>query len=205
MFIDALTMVTINGFQIVLLLHDHYLAMANKIRVFVAVYTRPTVSTSSTISYSKSRTTAQKYHWGLWLEPKASTGYGTSFDLEDAVAYSSVSSPFGWRLHIDEHMSPPSHMLGRIMVGKLVEGSAETDVAQILMQVQLPNEPGSQVSDAVEWIKRVIANLQESGYAESFSIDTFMKKALSYAIAWHKKKDRKEPEKVNYTWSRTFP
>ncbi|KAF1966459.1 hypothetical protein BU23DRAFT_440388, partial [Bimuria novae-zelandiae CBS 107.79] len=141
----------------------------------------------------------QKYHWGLWLEPKASTGNGTSFDLEDAVAYPTVSNPFGWRLHIDEHKSLPSHMLGRIMIGKMVEGSTEADVAQILTQVQMPNEPGNQVGDAVEWIKRAIAELQEMRCAESFSIDAFMEEAVSYAASWHSKKGSKEPEKVNYT------
>ncbi|KAF2443294.1 hypothetical protein P171DRAFT_35168 [Karstenula rhodostoma CBS 690.94] len=179
--------------------------MSNKTRVFVAVYTRPTASDSSTISASKSRPTAQKYHWGLWLEPKGSNGNGTSFDLEDAAAYSSVSSPFGWRLHFDEHKSLPSHMLGRVMIGKMVEGSTEADVANVLMQVQMPCEAGSPVGDAVEWIKRVIYELQEMGCAEMFSIDAFMEEALSHAITWHGKKGRKEPEKVNFTWSRTFP
>ncbi|KAL1602328.1 hypothetical protein SLS60_005743 [Paraconiothyrium brasiliense] len=179
--------------------------MGDKIRVFVAVYTRPTSSNSSTTSSSKSRPTAQKYHWGLWLEPKGSTGNGTSFDLEDAIAYSSVSSPFGWRMHIDEHKSVPSHMLGRIMIGKMVEGSSEFDVARILTQVQMPCEAGSQVGNAVEWVKRVIFELQEVGCAERFSIDAFMDEALSLAVSWHSKKGRKEPEKVNYTWSRTFP
>lgn len=178
--------------------------MSNKIRVFVAVYTRPTASDSSTISASKPSPTAQKYHWGLWLEPKGSNGCGTSFDLEDAVAYSSISSPFGWHLHIDEHRSLPPHMLGRIMIGKMVDGSAESDIAKILTQVQLPCEAGSPVADAVEWIKRAICEMQEAGCAEIFSIDAFMEQALSHAVTWHSKKGRNEPEKVNFTWSRTF-
>ena len=179
--------------------------MGNKIRVFVALYTRPEASNTSTASSLKSRPKAQAFHWGLWLEPKGSTGEGTSFDLEDSSAYSSISSPFGWRLHIDEHKTTPSHMLGRIMIGKMVEGSSDADVAQILTQVQLPSEPGSQINDAVEWIKRVITELQDLGCAESFGIDVFMEKALSYAVSWNGKKSKKVPEKINYTWSRTFP
>jgi hypothetical protein len=180
-------------------------AMSNKIRVFIAVYTRPTASISSTPSSTKSRPTAQKYHWGLWLEPKGSIGNGTSFDLEDAVDHSSPSSPFGWRLQIDEHKALPSHMLGRIMIGKMVEGGTEADIAKVLTQVQMPCETGSPVGDAVEWIKRVIFELQEVGCAERFSIDAFMDEALSNAVTWQSKKGCKEPEKVNFTWSRTFP
>lgn len=184
--------------------------MSNKTRVFVAIYTRPEASNTSTASSRKSRPKAQNFHWGLWLEPKGSTGEGTSFDLEDSSAYTSISSPFGWRLHIDEHKSIPSHMLGRIMIGKMVEGSSDADVGQILTQVQLPSEPGSEVSDAVEWIKRVITELQGLECAESFGVDVFMERALSYAVSWNSKKSKKESEKVlaekvNYTWSRTFP
>lgn len=91
------------------------------------------------------------------------------------------------------------------MIGKMVEGSSEVDVAKILTHVQMPSEPGSQVGDAVEWIKRVICGMQEVECAESFSVDAFMDKALSRAISWDNKKGRKEPEKVNFTWSRTFP
>ena len=179
--------------------------MSNKIRVFVAIYVQPTGSHSPTKLSPKPLGHSQRYHWGLWLEPKGSTGEGTSFDLEDALAYSNVFSPFGWRLHIDEHKSVPPRMLGRIMIGKMVDGSAAADITSVLTQVQLPSDPESSVGDAVEWIKRVIAELQELGCAESFSIDTFMKKALSYASSWCSDKRGREPVKVNYTWSRTFP
>lgn len=179
--------------------------MSNKIRVFVGIYTRPDGSNTSAASSSKSRPAAQNFHWGLWLEPKGSQGHGTSFDLEDALAYTNVSNPFGWRLHIDEHKTFPPNMLGRIMIGKMVLGSSDADVAQILTQVQLPNEPGSRVADSVEWIKRVIAELQELGCAEVFGIDVFIDKALSHAVTWSSKKQKEEPEKINYTWSRTFP
>lgn len=178
--------------------------MSNKDRVFVAIYTRPGSSAPSSLNSAKTKSTPQKYHWGIWVEPKSSTGAGTSFDLEDSVAYSSVTNPFGWRLHIDEHKAPPSRMLGRIMIGKMVDGTTAAEVADILRHIQLPSDPNSAILDAVAWIRAAIYELQAVGCAERFSVDAFMDDALSNAVTWHAK-GKREPEKINYTWSRTFP
>ncbi|KAF2464592.1 uncharacterized protein BDR25DRAFT_307131 [Lindgomyces ingoldianus] len=178
--------------------------MSNKDRVFIAVYTRPGSSELDSLSPTRSKPKPQNYRWGIWVEPKNSTGAGTSFDLEDSVAYSSVTNPFGWRFHFDDHKSPPPRMLGRIMIGKLPEGMSVTDVTNILKRVPLPCDPGSAITDVVMWIKAVIEELQEAGYAETFSIETFMGDALAFATTWHSRNSR-DIEKVNYTWSRAFP
>lgn len=178
--------------------------MSNKNRVFVAVYTRPGSSTMSSLNSTKPKPTPQKYHWGIWIEPKHGSGAGTSFDLEDAAGYSSVTNPFGWRLHIDDHKAPPARMLGRIMIGKIVEGMTTTDIANLLRQVQLPSEPGSAIADAAAWTQAAIQELQEVGCAETFSVEAFMADAVGHAVAWHGKGGA-EVQKVNYTWSRTFP
>ncbi|KAF2688870.1 hypothetical protein K458DRAFT_428358 [Lentithecium fluviatile CBS 122367] len=185
----------------------------NKPRVFVAVYSRPeTTSLGSTLSTNTSssshsrshKPTAQHYHWGIWIEPKGSTGAGTSFDLEDSVAHSSVYNPFGWRLLIAEHESLPSRMLVRLMVGKVVEGMTVADVANVLKEVQLPSDPGSRVVDVVAWIQAAIKALQGCGCAQTFAPEWFMEEALADA-ARSEGKGGREVGKVNYTWSRTFP
>lgn len=178
--------------------------MSNKDRVFVAIYTRPGTSELESLSSSRSKTKPTKYHWGIWVEPKNSSDSGTSFDLEDSVAYSSVTNPFGWRFHIDDHKALPPRMLGRIMIGKMPEGMSGSDVTGILKSVPLPSDPDSLIVDVVAWIKAAIEELQNAGAAERFPIDVFMNDALGFAIQWHAK-GGKEVEKMNYTWSRTFP
>jgi hypothetical protein len=177
--------------------------MSNKDRVFVAVYVRPGSSELDSLSSTRSKTKPQKYHWGIWIEPKNSDGSGTSFDLEDSISFSSVTNPFGWRYHIDDHSSVPSRMLGRFMIGKVPEGMSVTDVGSALKLVPLPSDPQSPVGDVVAWIKAAIEELQEAGCAETFPIDTFINDALDQVVVWHNKGLSRE--KVNYTWSRTFP
>jgi hypothetical protein len=183
----------------------------NKLRVFVAVYSRPEntslASTLSTTSSDRSRSTkptAQRYHWGIWVEPKFSDGYGTSFDLEDSVANSSVCNIFGWRLQITDHDAPPARMLVRLMIGKAEEGASMADVANVLKEVQLPSDPGSRVVDVVGWMQAAIVELQKHGWAQTFALEWFMDEALADAVRWEKKGGQ-EVGKVNYTWSRTFP
>jgi hypothetical protein len=178
--------------------------MSNKDRVFIAVYTRPGSSELASLSSTKSKPPPSAYQWGLWVEPKNSTGHGTSFDLEDQISFSSVTNPFGWRFHIDDHKTPPPRMLGRLMIGKMPEGMSGTDLSCVLKDVPLPSDPGSHVVDSVGWILAVIEVLQEVGAAETFPIDNFLGDALAYAHKWHTK-GRTVCEKVNYTWSRTFP
>ncbi|KAF2178978.1 hypothetical protein K469DRAFT_597445 [Zopfia rhizophila CBS 207.26] len=178
--------------------------MANKDRVFIAIYTRPGTSDLSSLSSTRSKPKPDKYHWGIWVEAKNSSGAGTSYDLEDSVAYSSVTNPFGWRFHIDDHKAPPPRMLGRIMIGKMPEGMSGANIAGILKEVPLPSDPGSVIGDVVAWIKATIEELQDAGCAERFSIEAFMSDALGFATNWHAKGER-EAQKVNYTWSRTFP
>ncbi|KAF2243502.1 hypothetical protein BU26DRAFT_437095 [Trematosphaeria pertusa] len=96
-------------------------------------------------------------------------------------------------------------MLGRIMVGKLVEGMGGADVADVLRGVPLPSDPGSGVADAVAWVGRALEELQRVGCAERFSVEAFMGEAVGFAAQWAGRGKRGEPEKVNYTWSRTFP
>lgn len=178
--------------------------MSNKDRVFVAIYIRPGGSELDSVASTRSRTKPSDYHWGIWIEPKNGNGLGTSYDLEDSVAFSSVTNPFGWRFHIDDHKTTPPLMLGRIMIGKVPEGVGATDVGSVLKVVPLPSDPGSPIQDAVAWIKAAIEELQDASCAERFSIDAFMDDALGHAVSW-RKKGGKEVEKVNYTWSRTFP
>lgn len=177
--------------------------MSNKNRVFVAIYTRIDTSSLSTLS-AKSKTNPDNYHWGIWIEPKGSTGQGTSFDLEDSITFSSVTNPFGWRFRIDEHKSLPPRMLGRVMIGKLSEEMTNADIMEVLKMVPLPSDPHSPVQGVVDWVKAAIAELQEVGAAERFSIDTLIGDALVYTAQWLAKPG-KEAGKVNYTWSRTFP
>ena len=184
----------------------------NKDRVFVAIYARPensslgsTQSTSGSSDRSRTRkATVQRYHWGIWIEPKFSEGEGTAFDLEDSVANSNLNNPFGWRLLVAEHDAPPERMLVRLMIGKVVEGMSMADVANVLKEVQLPSDPGSRVADVVAWIQAAIAELQKCGCAQQFAQEWFMEEALADAVRWEGKGGR-VVGKVNYTWSRTFP
>lgn len=91
-------------------------------------------------------------------------------------------------------------MLGRIMIGKVPEAMGMNDVAAVLREVPLPDG----VEDPVAWIQAAIVELQDVGCAERFSVEAFMSDAMGHAGGWHAK-NKREPEKVNYTWSRTFP
>ncbi|KAF2734190.1 hypothetical protein EJ04DRAFT_564470 [Polyplosphaeria fusca] len=177
--------------------------MSNKDRVFVAIYTRPGSSELDSLNSTRSKAKAQKYHWGIWIEPKNGNGSGTSFDLEDSITFSSTTNPFGWRFHIDEHSSLPPRMLGRIMIGKVPETLKVTDVGRALKLVPLPSDPQSPIADVVVWLKAAIEELQQVGCAETFPIDTFIDDALSHAVTWQSKGSGQK--KINYTWSRTFP
>ena len=92
-------------------------------------------------------------------------------------------------------------MLGRIMVGKLPEGLTPEDVGALLSHVPLPEEAG--LEGEVEWVRVALGELQRNGCAEAFSVEQFVGDAVAYADGWVAKGKRKE--KVNYTWSRTFP
>jgi hypothetical protein len=95
-------------------------------------------------------------------------------------------------------------MLGRLMIGKLPLEKTIGDVARILKKVPLPSDPATPVKDTVSWTKVAIAELQLAGMAERFSPDSFVADALVHARQWYAK-GVKTPEKINYTWSRTFP
>lgn len=187
-------------------------AAMNKDRVFVAVYARPetpvstlssTASTTASTSSSRSKKpNVQRYHWGIWIEPKGSTGAGTSFDLDDSAADAGLGNPFGWRLLVDERKELPARMLCRFMIGKIVEGMTAADIANVLRQVELPSDPGSRVVDVVAWIQAAIKELQKCGCAQMFAVEWFMEQALGDVAKWEGKK---EVGKLNYTWSRTFP
>jgi hypothetical protein len=176
----------------------------SKDRVYVAVYSQAVTDIDSTMS-SNSRDKAGKYHWGIWIEPKGSEGEGTSFEIEDATTYSSRTSPFGMRLLIEDHKTTPPSMLGRLMIGKMPEGSTGKDIGPILSEIPLPGDPGSPIPDGVAWIKAAILELQEANCAERFFVDQFVKDAVSRAKRWETNRAKGAAKKVNYTRSRTFP
>jgi hypothetical protein len=182
--------------------------MSNKDRVFVAISTHATGAQSELSSLSsnnKLKTTPSQYHWSIWIEPKRAPDTGTSFALADSLPHASVANPFGWRLEVNHHAAPPPRMLGRIMIGKVPEDVSRESIEEALREVPLPCDPGSRVSDGADWIQGALDVLQGCGAAETFSIEAFMADAMGSAAQWTSKKNNGDVQKINYTWSRTFP
>lgn len=178
----------------------------SKERVYVAVYAASFIDIESTTTASvNSRNKAAKYHWGIWVEPKGSEGEGTSFDIETPTSTNFTgASLFGLRLQTEDHKTTPPNMLGRLMIGKLPEGSTAKEIGPVLSEIPLPGDPGSPIQDNVSWIKAAIMELQEASCAERFFVEQFIKDAVSRAKKWESNRS-KGPGKVNYTRSRTFP
>ncbi|OCK76035.1 hypothetical protein K432DRAFT_396784 [Lepidopterella palustris CBS 459.81] len=177
--------------------------MSNKDRVFVALYVRDGITGTESI---RSKPNHSIYVWGIWIEPKGSSGEGTSFSVEESSGFADAENPAGWNLVIKGYSQWPHAQLGRIMIGKLPEGFAGADVAALLRDIPLPDAHASPVENGVTWMKMAIGELQRNGCAERFSVDQFVDDALGYADAWYAKDKRGERnEKINYTWSRTFP
>ncbi|KAF2650123.1 hypothetical protein K491DRAFT_552560, partial [Lophiostoma macrostomum CBS 122681] len=124
------------------------------------------------------------FHWSIWIEPKRAPDTGTSFALTDSLPHASVTDPFGWRLDVMSYDSLPSRMFGRIMIGKVPEDLSKKDIEETLKEVPLPSDPGSGVSDGVDWLKGALEVLQDCGAAERFSIEAFMGDAMGNAVQW---------------------
>lgn len=167
---------------------------------------RPDASTSTTSCYSSaSNPNPSKFQWGIWIEPKNSNGAGTSFHVEDDLSVPFLLYSFDSHFHQEEHKQPPATMLGRIMIGKLPIERTVREVERILRRIPLPSDPACpQINDTMDWTKAAIEELQQQGMAERFPIDTFAADALVHAGQWYSKQG-KGIEKINYTWSRTFP
>ena len=172
--------------------------MNNKPRVFIALYARPN---ASSLSSTRSKTPPSTYRWGIWIEPKGSAGDGISYDALSSLAFATTNNAAGWHLSIAPHSAFPADMLGRIMVGKLPEGLEPEDVGALLTHVPLP--AGAGLEGEVEWVRVALGEFQRNGCAEIFSIEQFVGDAVGYADGWMAKEKRYQ--KVNYTWSRTFP
>jgi hypothetical protein len=179
--------------------------MSNKDRIFVAIYMRPDTSTSTVSCYSSaSNPKPAKFQWGIWIEPENSQGAGTAFHVEDDLNVPYLLYSFDSHFHRDEHKAPPANMLGRLMIGKIPQEQSIRDVERILRKVPLPSDPASSITDTLGWTRTASEDLQQAGLAERFSVDTFVADALIHARQWYAK-GGKTIEKINYTWSRTFP
>jgi hypothetical protein len=184
--------------------------MSNKDRIFVAISTRPDTSTISCTSstLSTSAINPAKYTWSIYIEPKISSppGSGTSITVDDDLSVPFLLYSFdSQQFHVREHTTgAPENQLGRIMIGKAPPGRTLKDIALSLRRVPLPSDPTTPICDTVSWTRAAVEELQDEGLAEKFDVEVFMGEALKLAVEWHRKAAR-EPVKVNYTWSRTFP
>ncbi|KAK2863694.1 hypothetical protein FQN49_004090 [Arthroderma sp. PD_2] len=75
-------------------------------------------------------------------------------------------------------------MLGRMMIGKLPQGTTPQDVNNLLKDVALPRVNTTPIDNCVSWVKAAIQELQKKQWAEDFDIDKFMDHTLNEADKW---------------------
>lgn len=152
--------------------------MGDKDRVFVAVYFRQAIT-----SDEKTRNELQHaaYHWAIWVEPKDSSGEGSSYDVKQHPAYANIGDPGGWRYNYREaaDFGRSQCMLGRIMIGKLPKGVTIKDLHDALQKLPLPRENTDPAENCVTWTKGAIGELQQRNWVEQFNLDRFMDDALA--------------------------
>ncbi|KAF2746749.1 hypothetical protein M011DRAFT_78021 [Sporormia fimetaria CBS 119925] len=181
--------------------------MTNKDRIYLAVYRRTDASTTSSNTTSSSALAPRSFQWGIWIEPKGSSGHGTTISVEDDLSVPFLMYSFDSHFHVETHSRLPSNMLGRLMIGKIPAGKDIRDVERVLKRVPLPSDPSApNVNDTVDWTRVAVEELQKVGCAENFRVEKLMSDALGHANTWAaKSQSGGSGERVNYTWSRTFP
>ncbi|PWY94725.1 hypothetical protein BO94DRAFT_282623 [Aspergillus sclerotioniger CBS 115572] len=172
----------------------------NKRRVLVTLHYRGALS----LRENRERLGFAVYHWGILVAPKASTGRGCySFDVSDGINLDPGSGVnrnpnFEWVLRAKTGVNPlpSSHLLGRVMIGKISHDVSFEQLDALLRSIPLPRK-GVSGENCVSWTRAAVAKLQEKGWAERFNIDCFMDDSLAYA---HQRMDADDVKSIiNYT------
>ncbi|PYI11850.1 hypothetical protein BO78DRAFT_444102 [Aspergillus sclerotiicarbonarius CBS 121057] len=143
------------------------------------------------------------YHWGILVTPKVSQGRDCySFNVSngvdlDPVARANRNPNFDWVLRARTDANPllSSHLLGRIMIGKVSHDVSFKRLESLLRSIPLPRKGVEE--NCVTWTRTAIRKLQAKGWAEGFNIDRFMDDSLAYA---HQRMDNNNSKEIiNYT------
>lgn len=177
--------------------------MANKERLFVALYTRQGISADPS---QRALFQYASYHWAIYVEAKHNKGTGQSFDVTYTDHYTNIPGSGGWRYRYGERVSTVNSrsILGLLMIGKLPPGITATQVDDLLGSIPLPLDGQDPVQNCVSWTNQAILALQQQAWAEQFDVKIFMDRALAQADRWLTEAGGSNLPKANYT-RRKFP
>jgi hypothetical protein len=175
--------------------------MANKRRIFLAIYHRNELSLGENRWLRHSA-----FHWGIIISPKAARGRRShAFDISDGVRLDpdnriDLNSDRQWFFRAAHLVDPElsSHLLVRVMIGKLPHKVTIDHVESILASVPVPSKAVRPLENCVTWIKAAVTTLRTAGLVEDFNIEHIMDSSLGLAED-RMKNPAATPRIVNYT------
>jgi hypothetical protein len=155
--------------------------MSNKRRVMLTIHHRDELS----LGPNRARLGYATYHWGILIQPKKSKGSDSNaYDVSDGA----FNPNFEWRFRATRGVDPlrSGRLLGRVMIGKVSNNVADTQIEAILRAVPLPVQNTTPEQNCVTWILAAIPALQQHGLAEVFDVDQLLASALQRGHSWLK-------------------
>lgn len=137
--------------------------MSDKHRVYVCLYFQQGVTSVD----------PARFHWGLWVEPKNSRGYGDKFHVRSHQQIRSARgvTPAHWAYDTSVNSgktpkySKSDYLIGRILIGKLPAGYTAAHVDAVCRNVTPPAANGT--ATCKTWTGNAIAALQGQRYLQN--------------------------------------
>jgi hypothetical protein len=176
--------------------------MSNKRRVFLTIHHRNELS----LGENRRKLRHGAYHWGILVSPKRPSGRSSyAYDVTDGVRLDpdrrlDLNPDRNWYFRESPLVNPEisSHLLVRIMIGKVPHHVPRTYIEAVLESIPLPSKKSQPQESCITWIKPAIKALQDLGLAEQFDIDNLMDYGLG--LAQQRMTDPTTmPSIVNYT------
>ena len=159
--------------------------MSNKRRVIVAIHHRDRFS----LGEDRQRLQHGAFHWSILTAPKSSKGadniaYDVSNGARESPDGSTAPNPNGeWFFRGKGNVDPQrsSHLIGRILIGKIPNDISDAQIKEKLRQVPLPDKAAIPEQNCVSWIWDAIRVLQDANIIGKFDMGRFAEWALTCA------------------------
>ena len=159
--------------------------MRNKRRLYVGIHFRYELS----IGEHRRRLGYAAFHWGIIVEPKVSCRRDSyAFDVTNGVnvdpsTMTDLNPNQVWyrRSKLDVDPRNSTHLLGKIMIGKVPNHHGYSHIEAHLRSIPLPERGAVPEQNCVTWLISAIRALQGAGLAEQFDLNSSMVYAIKFA------------------------
>ena len=130
----------------------------------------------------------EAFHWGILVMPREGEAEYDAYDATDRNeidprTFRMENPNLDWWFDAKEGIVDTSRggrLIGRITIGVVPDGTSSCDVRKFLKEVPLPERNQTPQQSCVTWVGNAIRALHEIGWIDRFSVEIFMKGALSY-------------------------